>query len=65
LRASRQRPKIQAHLIADLILRMRQFFHLRFSLDLRLRLAKCMTIELIPANTQLIAEGQEATSVHT
>ena len=61
----RQRPHIQTLLIATLILRMRQFSHLRFNMPLRLRLAALMSIELVPANTVLISEGQDAESVHT
>ena len=61
----RQRPHIQTRLIAALLLRMRQFSHLRFLLPLRLRLASLLSIELVPANTVLIGEGQEAETVHT
>ena len=44
---------------------MRQFFHLRFSLPLRLRLGALLRIALIPANTLVIAEGQHVESSHT
>ena len=51
----RQRPHIQTRLIAALILRMRQFSHLRFLLPLRLRLASLLSIELVPTLTLTLA----------
>lgn len=59
------RPVIQTHLIATLVLRMRQFFHLRFSLQLRLRLASLLSIELIPEGTAFIRQGQPPEEVST
>lgn len=61
----RQRKLIETHLIAAVLLRMRQFSHLRFLLPLRLRLASLLSIELIPANTAIIAEGTPAEQVNT
>lgn len=59
------RPVIQTHLIATLVLRMRQFFHLRFSLQLRLRLASLLSIELIPDGTAFIRQGQPPEEIST
>ena len=61
----RQRTLIETHLIAALVLRMRQFSHLRFLLPLRLRLAALLSLELVPANTAVVAEGTAAEEVST
>ena len=52
-----QRPLVNQHLIATVMLRLRQFAHLRSSLPMRLRLAALLSFTIFPENEVIIREG--------
>ena len=58
-----QRPLVQRQLISVLMLRLRQFAHLRSSLDLRLHLASLFDFRLAAEGAVIIREGEVAQSV--
>jgi len=54
----RIRPLVEMHLIANLMLRLRTFSHLRTMLPVRLELAKLLRFVIYSANQCIIHEGQ-------